>query len=335
VSRADSPWRLGGLNVRELATRVWAEISDDEIVDRAAALSYYFVFALFPTILFLTALLGLLPSANLIDALIEYLGRVLPSDAYSMLTKTLAEVLRGARSSLVSVGALAALWAASNGMGSIMTALATAYDVSDPRPWWRRRLVALGLTVLFAMFTLTALVLLVVGPLLAETITARIGVGAAFTTAWNVLRWPTALVLVLAGVSLLYYLAPPVRQRWYWVTPGSAVAVIGWLAASAGLRAYVAQFAHYNATYGSIGGVILLLLWLYLTGVMLLVGAEVNAEIAKAARERHAVGAPALSACAECQRLRAASGQADHRRLPSILRQWQRHLDQDLRRSAT
>ena len=292
VNRAESPWRLGGLSLRQLASRVWAELGDDEIMDRAAALSYYFLFALFPTILFLTALLGLLPSPGLIDALIAYLGEVLPTDAYSMLTKTLTEVLSGARSSLVSVGALAALWAASAGMDSIMTALATAYDVSDSRPWWKRRAVAIGLTIVFATFTLTALVLLVIGPPLAASIAGVVGLGEAFTMTWNLLRWPAALLLVLVGVGLVYYLAPPVQQRWYWVTPGSAVAVTGWLVASTGLRTYVAQFANYNTTYGSIGGVILLLLWLYLTGLMLLVGAEVNAEIAKAARERDVISTP-------------------------------------------
>ncbi|MGH7311806.1 MAG: YihY/virulence factor BrkB family protein, partial [Candidatus Rokuibacteriota bacterium] len=260
--------------MRELAARVWTEIGDDEVSDRAAALSYYFLFALFPTILFLAALLGLLlPASGLIDHLIEYLGQVLPTDAYSLLTTTLAEVLQGARSSLVSAGALAALWAASNGMGSIMTALATAYDAPDPRPWWKRRLVAVLLTLVFAAFALTALVLLVIGPQIAETIAGLVGLGAVFTVAWNVLRWPTALLLVLVGIGLVYSLAPPVKQRWYWVTPGSAVAVLGWLATSAGLRAYVAQFADYNATYGSIGGVILLLLWLYLPGLLLLIGA--------------------------------------------------------------
>ena len=330
-----SPWTLGGLSLRELATRVWAEIGEDEISDRAAALSYYFLFALFPTILFLAALLGLLlPASGSIDHLIEYLGQVLPSDAYSMLTKTLAEVLQGARSSLVSVGALAALWAASNGMGSVMTALAKAYDVSDPRPWWKSRLVAVGLTLVFAAFTLTALLLLVVGPQIAEAVAGLVGLGAAFTVAWNVLRWPAALLLVLLGVGLVYYLALPVKQPWHWVTPGSAVSVLGWLAASASLRAYVAQFTNYNATYGSIGGVILLLLWLYLTGLMLLVGAEVNAEIAQAARERGATSAPAVSACAECRRLARELAHADHRRLPALAAQLERHREQDERRPA-
>jgi membrane protein len=283
---APSPWRLGGLSVRELAVRVWNEIGEDEIVDRAAALSYYFVFALFPMVLFLAALIGLIPNVRLMEALIGYLAEALPPDAASVTTRVLREILEGAHGGLLSVGALAALWAASNGMGSIMTALNAAYDVQDARPWWKRRLLAVGLTVVFAGFTLTALILLVLGPEIAATLARHIGLGSVFTMAWTVLRWPAALILALVGVSLVYYLAPWVRQPFSWVTPGSVVAVAGWLLASAGLRLYVTRFSDYNATYGSIGGAILLLLWLYLTSVALLVGAEINAEIAKAARSR-------------------------------------------------
>jgi membrane protein len=285
MARRASPWRLGGLTVRELARRVWHEFNEDEVLDRAAALSYYFIFAFFPTLLFLAALLGLLPSERLMERLLDYLGSALPPDAASVVGKTLGEVLRGARGSLLSAGALAALWAASNGMGSIMTALNAVYDVTDQRPWWKQRLIAIGLTVAFALFTLTALVLLVVGPRIAEALASAVGLGQVFTVAWNVLRWPTAMALVLVGVELVYYLAPSVEQRWAWITPGSAFAVAGWLAASGGLRLYVAKFADYNATYGSIGGAILFLLWLYLTGLALLVGAEINAEIAHAAAQ--------------------------------------------------
>jgi membrane protein len=283
---AESPWRLGGLGLRGLATRVWQEIGDDEIVDRAAALSYYFVFALFPMLLFLTALLGMVPDTRLMDQLMGYLAGTLPPDAASLTSRVLNEIVRGARGGLVSVGALAALWAASAGMDSIRTALNAAYDVVDPRPWWKRRLMAIGLTIVFAGFTLTALILLVLGPEIADAIANSVGLGSIFTAIWNTIRWPVALLLALVGVGLVYYLAPAVRQRWYWVTPGSAVAVAGWLLASSGLRLYVTRFADFNATYGSIGGAMLLLLWLYMTGLMLLVGAEVNAEIAQAARQR-------------------------------------------------
>src|SRR5436853_206301 len=142
-----SPWNLGGLSVRELARRVWNEIETDEVMDRGAALAYYLVFALFPTLLFLTALLGLFPLPGLMDRLFQYVDEALPGDAASVLHKTLGEIQRNARGGLLSLGALAALWASASGMDSMISALNAAYDISDRRPWWKRRLVALALTV--------------------------------------------------------------------------------------------------------------------------------------------------------------------------------------------
>jgi membrane protein len=280
-----SPWRLGGLGVRELARRVYAEIWEDEVLDRAAALSYYFLFALFPALLFLTALIGLAPWGDLMGRFMQYVSDVLPPDAASLLSKTLAEVLRGARGGLVSVGAAASLWAASSAMASIMAAMNVAYDVTDPRPWWKQRAIAVGLTLVFSVFTVTALLLMVFGPRIAEAVANLTGLGPLFVSAWAVLEWPVAAVVVVTGIALVYYLAPAVKQRWYWVTPGSVFALAMWLLASIGLRLYVQYVGSYNATYGSIGGVILLLLWLYLAGVSLLVGAEINAEIEHAAAE--------------------------------------------------
>jgi membrane protein len=281
-----SPWRLGGLSPSELARRVWHEYGDDEIGDRAAALSYYFLFALFPSLLFLTALLGMLPIPDLVERLMDYVEQALPGDAASVIRKTLTEILRGSRGSLVSLGVLVALWSGSNGMGSVIVALNVAYDVDDPRPWWRRRLVAIALTVGFSLFILGALVLMVFGPKLGMAAAGAFGLGAAFTAVWNVAHVLLALALTVIGIALVYYLAPAAEQRWRWVTPGSAVALVLWFSMSYGLRLYVGHFANYNATYGSIGGVILLMLWLYLTGVALLLGAEVNAEIEHAAARR-------------------------------------------------
>ena len=288
-----SPWKLGGLTVPELARRVWREIGDDEVTDRAAALAYYFLFALFPALLFLTALLGLLPIPDLMDRLMAYVARALPSDAASITQKTLQEIVRGAHGGLLSIGVLGALWAASGGMASIMSALNAVYDVSEARPFWKRKALALGLTLLFSVFILTALVLMVFGPKIGETVAGWIGLGAVFTFVWNVVSIPIVILLVAVGVALVYYLAPAVEQKFRWVTPGSALAVVLWLAMSAGLRWYVTHFANYNATYGSIGGVILLMLWLYLSGVTLLLGAEVNSEIEHAAAERGAADAKA------------------------------------------
>jgi membrane protein len=288
-----SPWNLGGLSVLELGRRVWHELSADEIVDRAAALAYYFLFALFPTLLFLTALLGLLPLPGLMERLLEYLVRAVPPDAASILGRTLDEIQAGARGGLLSIGAVAALWAGSSGMASMMTALNVAYDVEDARPWWTRRLLAILLTVGFSLFILAALVLLVFGVSIGAAVAAGLGLGGLFTVTWNVLSLPVVAAFVLVGIALVYYFAPAAKQHWRWVTPGSAVALVLWLAMSFGLRLYVSRFTDYSATYGSIGGVILLMLWLYLTGFALLVGAEINAEIEHAAAERGAVTAKA------------------------------------------
>lgn len=178
--------------------------------------------------------------------------------------RTLEEIEAGAQGGLLSFGVLAALWAG-NGMASVMTALNAAYDVEDTRAWWKSRLVSILLTFGFALFSL----------------------------AWNVLNLPVVIFFVLLGIALVYYFAPAAKQHWRWVTPGSVVALVLWLAMSYGLRFYVARFADYGATYGSIGGVILLMLWLYLTGVVLLVGAEINAEIEHAAAARGAITAKA------------------------------------------
>src|SRR5215813_9813077 len=165
-----SPWKLGGLTVVQLARRVWHEIGDDEVADRAAALAYYFLFALFPALLFLTTLLGLLPIPDLMDRLMEYVARALPPDAASITQKTLREIVRGAHGGLLSLGILGALWAASNGMVSIITALNAVYDVKESRAWWKSKAIAIGLTLLFSVFILTALVLMVFGPKLGETV---------------------------------------------------------------------------------------------------------------------------------------------------------------------
>ena len=281
-----SPWRLGGLSVTDLGRRVYDGVWTHDLLDRAASLSYYFLFALFPALLFLTALLGLLPVPALTDQLLLYVARVLPADAASLLAKTVGEIVTGARSSLVSIGVLGALWAASSGMVSISHALNRAFDVPDTRTWWRHRLEALGLTIWFSILTVAALLLFVFGERIGEGIAQWLGVGEAFTRTWNIARWPALTAFVLVGIMLVYQLAPATRQHWRRVTPGAMFALAGWLLASYALRLYVRYFGNYNATYGSIGGVILLMLWFYLSGLALLVGAEINSQIRRAQLER-------------------------------------------------
>jgi len=289
------PWRLGGLSPRELARRVWREIGEDEVTDRAAALSYYFLFALFPALLFLTALLGYLPVEGLQERLLAYARDVLPPDAASTLERTLTEIVSVRRGGLVSLGVLAALWASSNGMVSVMNTMNTVYGVRETRSWWRRRAVAIALTIGFSVFIVAALVLMVFGPVIGAMVASWFGLGALFKAAWNAVSIPIVIACALIGIELVYDLAPAGARRWRGITPGAAFALVAWLAISYGLRVWVAHFTDYSATYGSIGGVILLMLWLYLTSVVLLVGAEIDAEI-DAATRRRAARAPARAA---------------------------------------
>ena len=281
-----SRWTLGGLSLGELARRVFRRSREDEILERAAALSYYFVFALIPTLLFLATLLGLLPAFNLMPQLLSYVDRVLPRDAASLLKRTLAEVVTAASGQLFSIGVLAAVLGASSGMVSIMRALNVAYGITDKRSWLRRRLVAFALTLGFSVFILTAMLMLVFGERIGETIGDSFGLDSLWTRAWRLLQWPIVAFLGLTGLTLVYYLAPAAQRRWCWITPGSTVALVSWLVVSLGLRFYVSRFANYNATYGSIGGVILLMLWLYWSGVALLVGAEIDSAIDATATAR-------------------------------------------------
>ncbi len=209
---------------------------------------------------------------------------MLPPDAAATLERTLTEVLSVRRSGLVSLGALVTLWAGSAGMSTVMTTMNTVWGEEETRPWWRRRLLAVGLTIVFAVFIVAALILMVFGPRLGHMAAELFGLGAAFTLLWNFVSVPLVIACVLVGVQIVYYVAPSGGQPWRWITPGAVLAVALWLAMSFGLRTWVANFGNYSATYGSIGGVILLMLWLYLTSYVMLVGAEVDAEIEKAAR---------------------------------------------------
>lgn len=269
-------------SIRELAERVYTRIWEHDIIDRAASLAYYFVFALFPGLLFLTALFGLLPTENLMERLLAYAARVLPSESVTLIESILDEVVSGANLHVLSLGALASLWTASLGMVSIMSALHLAWEIPDHRPWWKGRLIAIGLTVGFSLLAVTALLLLIIGPALGAEVAEQIGLGGMYAVVWQLASWPLVILFVLIAVALVYYLAPSSDQRWRWIAPGAIFAVLGWLVVSYAFRFYVTHFADYNKTYGSIGGVILLLFWFYLNSLVLLVGAEINAVLATA-----------------------------------------------------
>jgi membrane protein len=284
--------RRGRQALIRFAGRVYDRIWDHDVIDRSASLSYYFVFALFPGLLFLTALFGLLPTENLMAELLTYAGQVLPSESVALIEGILQEVVQGANLRLLSIGVLGSLWTASLGMVSVMSALNLALEVSDPRPWWKRRLIAIGLTVGFSLFTLTALLLFIIGPAVGEEVASQVGLGWVFVRLWRLASWPLVIVFVFTAVALVYYLAPSVGRRWRDIAPGATFAVAGWLVVSFGFRLWVTHLTDYNKTYGSIGGVILLLFWFYLNAFVLLVGAEINAERARGRRQTPAAPAP-------------------------------------------
>ena len=281
-SRA-SAWKLGGLGIAELGRRVISEIRDDDCLGRAAQLAYYFLFALFPFFLFLTTLLGYLPVPDLLDRLLETLGQMLPGEALRLVEDNIHQLVTGQRGGLLSFGILAALWTSSSALTAIIDSLNRAYDVEEGRPFWKVRLLAMGITIGLSAFIMVALVLLTFGPQLGRWVADLAGLGQVFEVTWNLVRWPVIVGLLVAAIALLYYFAPDVEQEWKWITPGSACAVLGWLLASLGFAFYVNRFGSYNATYGSIGAVIVLLTWMYVTGLFILIGGEINAEIEHAA----------------------------------------------------
>lgn len=286
---AASLWKLGGLSWRELGKRVWAEVQNDNVFGRAAELSYYFLLALFPFLIFLTSIIGIVlgSGTGTRHALFGYLARIMPPSAFQLIDNTMYEVSTSSGGGKLSFGILAALWAASNGLGAITESLNTAYDLKESRPWWKQRLTAIGLTMTLSVLIIGALVLVVAGGKIAEWLAATYGFGPVFPLAWKIIQWPVVLACMTLAFALIYYFAPDFREQvWQWLTPGAAIGVSLWLLISLGFRIYLHFFNSYNATYGSLGAVIILMLWLYLTGAAVLIGGEVNSEIENAAAKR-------------------------------------------------
>ncbi len=273
---------LGGLGWADLGKRVYAEVMDDDVLGRAAQLSYYFLLALFPALLFLTSLLGYMAGedSQLRQGLFQSLSAVLPGDASQLISKTVTDVTQSSGGGKISFGILATLWAASNGMGAISESLNAAYDLKETRPWWKVRLTAVGLTLALTLLIVTALVLTLYGHDLADAVAGKFGLGAAFATVWKIVQWPLVLIFVLLAFALIYYFGPDAHQQhWTWITPGAVVGVLLWLLISFAFKAYLSYFNSYSATYGSLGAVIILMLWFYFTGAAILIGGEINSEI--------------------------------------------------------
>jgi membrane protein len=282
-------WTLSGLTIKEFAGRVWRETINDDVFGNAAKLAYYFLLALFPLLIFLTSIIGLVlgPGTGLRHALFNYLSQVMPSAAFELIDKTMLEVSNASGAGKISFGLLAALWAAASGVGAMMDSLNSAYDSAETRSWWKQRLVALVLTVALSVLIIGAVVVIFGGSRIAEHLGASYGFSDAFVITWKILQWPIALAFMLLAFALIYYFAPDLNRKWKWITPGSVIGVVLWLLVSFAFKGYLHFFNSYSKTYGSLGAVIVLMLWLYLTGAAVLVGGEINAEIENAASQKH------------------------------------------------
>lgn len=268
----------------EILKRTIAEIGADNCVGLAAQLAFYFFLALFPALLFLVALIGYLPVENALTRLLEALGSVAPGEALALLKDQLEALSDRRQGGLLTLGIVGAIWSSSAAMVAIIDALNHAYDVTEWRPWVKRRTLAILLTISLALFIIASMALVLLGPAIVGWGADRFGLAPAVELAWRLARWPVIFALVVFGVDLVYYFAPNRKARWAWITPGSLLATLLWIASSLAFRLYVTNFSDYNATYGAIGGVIVILLWFYVSAFAILIGAELNGVIEQAKR---------------------------------------------------
>jgi membrane protein len=280
MSGAKSRTLFGGLTLKELARRTWAETNEDNALGYAAQLAYYFLLALFPLLIFLTSLLGFLGGAQ--EWMMQYLSRVMPGEAMDTVNQWMRDVVTNKGGGLLSFGLLGALWAASAGVAALMESLNTAYDVEEGRSFWKTRLVALALTLALGLLVVGGAALITASELIVNWAASLVGLSAAAQAAWQYVNYLLGLCLLFVGVALIYYFAPNVEQEWRWVSPGAVFAVGAFLAASYLLSLYLRYAPSYSATYGSLGAVVVLMLWLYILGLVIFVGGEINQIIAQA-----------------------------------------------------
>ena len=286
-----SLWDLQGVPIKVVAKRTWKSVMEDRLVGHAAELGFYFLFALFPTLFCASSILGLAArsASTIYDKLLDYLALVLPTSALGAVLNTFNETTASASSGKVTFGLIAAIWSASVGISALQDTLNAVYKLEDRRSYIKARIYAIGLTILLIAIVSLCLASMFGGDFGAGWVRSAIHqrpVADVLAIAAKTAGWALAAGFLALAFAVVYYWAPDIRtRRWYWLTPGGAIGIAGWMLASLGLRVYLHFFNNYSVTYGSLGAVIILLTWFYLTGLMLLIGAEINSEIEAAAAE--------------------------------------------------
>src|SRR6266516_7602600 len=276
----DGQAKAGGSLWGPAAKRTFGEFADDQLTDRAAALTYYAVLSIFPGLLVVVSLLGLL-SQSATQPLITNLTQAAPASVRQISTHAHSNLQsgHGAAGLAAIIGIVLALWSASGYIAAFMRAANVVYDVPEGRPFWKTTPLRVGVTLLIMVMLVVSALMVVVTGGLANHVGQVLGIGPAAVTVWNIAKWPVLLIIVSLMMSILYWVAPNAKRGFQWVSPGGVLAVIVWLIASGLFAFYVANFANYNKTYGSIAGVIIFLAWLWISNIAILFGAEFNAEL--------------------------------------------------------
>lgn len=279
--------RLSGRTTMwELVCRVARGVLKDNCDGYAAQAAFFFLFALFPCLLTLTTLLAYLPVPDLFQVLLNILGRFVPNDILVLVEDNLCTLVSVQQGGLLSIGVLLSLWTSSNAVITVQIAMNEAYGTEEQRPYWKVRLISVYLVIGFTSFIITSLLLLIFGPLIGIWLASLANLGDAFAVAWRLLRWPTILGLMMAALSTLYRYAPAIPLPWRETTPGAVTATVAWVAVTLAFSFYVDNFGSYNKTYGSIGAVMALLVWMYASAFLILLGGEINARLRELLRER-------------------------------------------------
>jgi membrane protein len=268
------------LTIRELARCTWREVQRQNALGRAAELAYFFLMALFPLLIFLLSFISFLPGAQ--QTIFEWLAQVMPREALGIVEDWVKNVFSARSGGLLSFGLLFALWAAATGISALMGALNDAYDIAEGRPFWKTRLVALALTIILSLMVIGGAVLVTFGDRIAAWIGGAAGQEAASGKIAAVIRYVVGFAMLELGIQTVYYFAPNVKQKWKWITPGAVFAAAAFVIVSFLFSLYLRFAPGYDITYGSLGAVVVLMLWLYLMGLILYVGGQINAEIEKA-----------------------------------------------------
>ncbi|HEY7182706.1 MAG TPA: YihY/virulence factor BrkB family protein, partial [Blastocatellia bacterium] len=264
-ARASGHGFLGGLTFTELAKKTWSEASKDEAMSHAAELAFYFLLAFFPLLIFLISILGFSPSAQ--DRLVDYLAKTAPPEATVLLRNWVSEVASKTSGSLLSFSLLGSLFAASSGMAALMRNLNITYGVEESRPWWKSRLVAVGLVLALGIFVIGGALLIMFGDALASALAYRFGLGDVFAAVWPYVDYLIGLALLIAGMGMIYHFAPNAEQRLRWIAPGAVFAVVSAVIASFLFSIYLRYAPSFSRTYGSLGAMIVFMLWLYILGL--------------------------------------------------------------------